>query len=237
VAGLPAVPAGPVRWTAADAVTVVLGTQLLSLLWAGGGVALAYGSGGGPDPLPVEALFLLNIGLWVGYGLGPVLVVSRKGTSLRSDLGARLARFDVPAGLMAGVAAQAALMPALYWPIRRLIDGDPSASARDLVGSAQGPFQVLVLVVATAVLAPLTEELFYRGLFLRGLQRRFGPVAAAVVSSAVFAAVHLDALAAPGLFVFGLLSAALALATGRLGPSWAFHVGFNLTTLVMLGLF
>ena len=167
MAGLPAVPAGPVRWTAADAVTVVLGTQLLSLLWAGGGVALAYGSGGGPDPLPVEALFLLNIGLWVGYGLGPVLVVSRKGTSLRSDLGARLARFDVPAGLMAGVAAQAALMPALYWPIRRLIDGDPSASARDLVGSAQGPFQVLVLVVATAVLAPLTEELFYRGLFLR----------------------------------------------------------------------
>lgn len=230
-------PVHPVRWTAADAVLVLLGTQLLSMLWAGGGVALAYGSGGAPSPLPVVALFLLNIGLWAGYGLGPVLVVRRKGVSLPSDLGARLARFDVPAGLAAGVVAQAALMPALYWPIGRLTDGDPGASARELVDSARGPFQVLVLVAATAVLAPLTEELFYRGLFLRGLQRRFGPLAAAVVTSAVFAAVHLDALAAPGLFVFGLLSAALSLATGRLGPSWAFHVGFNLTTLVMLGLF
>lgn len=235
--GLPAVPSRPVKWTAADAVTVLLGAQLLSLLWAGGGVALAYGSDGAPSPLPAVALFLLNIGLWAGYGLGPVLVVRRKGVGLRSDLGARLARFDVPAGLVAGVVAQAVLMPALYWPIQRVVDGDPSASARELVGSAHGAFPVLVLVVATAVMAPLTEELFFRGLFLRGLQHRFGPMAAALVSSAVFAAVHLDAMAAPGLFVFGLLAAALALVTGRLGPSWAFHVGFNLTTLAILGLF
>lgn len=230
-------PSRPVRWTAADAVTVLLGAQLLSLLWAGGGVALAYGSGGAPSPLPVVALFLLNIGLWAGYGLGPVLVVARKGVDLASDLGARVGRFDVPAGLVAGVVAQAVVMPVLYWPIQRLVDGDPSASAKELVASAHGPFQVLVLVASTAVLAPLTEELFFRGLFLRGLQRRLGPAVAAVVSAAVFAAVHLDAMAAPGLFVFGLLSAGLALATGRLGPSWAFHVGFNLTTLVMLGLF
>ncbi len=230
-------PARPVRWTAADAVTVLLGTQLLSLLWAGGGVALAYGSDGAPNPLPVVALFLLNIGLWVGYGLGPVLVVARRGVGLASDLGARVGRFDVPCGLVAGVVAQAALMPALYWPIGRFVDGDPGASARELVDSAHGPFRVLVLVASTAVLAPVTEELFYRGLFLRGLQRRFGPVVAAVVSAAVFAAVHLDAMAAPGLFVFGLLSASLALVTGRLGPCWAFHVGFNLTTLAILGLF
>ena len=230
-------PSRPVRWTAADAVTVLLGAQLLSLLWAGGGVALAYGSEGPPSPLPVVAMFLLNIGLWLGYGLGPVLVVRRRGVGLRSDLGARFGRFDVPAGLVAGVAAQAVLMPVLYWPIRRLIDGDPSASAKDLVGSAHGPFPVLLLVLSTVVMAPLTEELFFRGLFLRGLQRRLGAAVAAVVSAAVFAAVHLDAMAFPGLFLFGLLAAALALATGRLGPVWAFHAGFNLTTLVMLGLF
>lgn len=230
-------PARPVRWTAADAVTVLLGAQLLSLLWAGGGVALAYGAQGAPSPLPVVALFLLNVGLWAGYGLGPVLVVRLKGVGLASDLGACVRRLDVPAGLVAGVVAQAVLMPAVYWPIRRLVDGDPSASAKELVGSAHGPFQILLLVASTVVLAPLTEELFFRGLFLRGLQGRFGPVVAAVVSAVVFAAVHLDAMAAPGLFVFGLLAAALALATGRLGPSWAFHAGFNLTTLVMLGLF
>ena len=232
---MPAVPAHPVRWVTSDAVGVLLGAQLLGLLWAGGGVALVYG-GAPPDPLPVVALFLLNVGLWVGYGLGSALVVRTKGRDLRSDLGARIQRWDVPVGLAIGIAAQAALLPALYWPIRRLVDGDPGASARTLVDSVHGPFEAIVLVVATAVMAPLVEELFFRGLFLRSLQRRFNPVTAALVSAAVFAAVHRDLLAAPGLFVFGLVAAALVLRTGRLGPSWAFHVGFNLTTLAMLGL-
>jgi membrane protease YdiL (CAAX protease family) len=135
------------------------------------------------------------------------------------------------------VATQAVALPVLYWPIRRLIDGDPGASARQLVGEAQGVGDAALLIVATAIMAPLVEELFFRGLLLRSLHRRFGPTAAAVVSAVLFALVHRQPLAFPGLMLFGLIAAGLALRTGRLGPSWALHAGFNLTTLMMLGLF
>jgi membrane protease YdiL (CAAX protease family) len=62
-------------------------------------------------------------------------------------------------------------------------------------------------------------------------------MAAVLVSSLVFAAIHRQPLALPGLFLFGLVAAALTLRTGRLGPAWALHAGFNFTTLVILGAF
>ena len=50
------------------------------------------------------------------------------------------------------------------------------------------------------------------------------------------AAMHLEALQFLGLFVFGLVAGVLAHRTGRLGPSVAAHVGFNVTTVVTLWL-
>ena len=55
-----------------------------------------------------------------------------------------------------------------------------------------------------------------------------------MLSSAVFAAVHFQALQFAGLFVFGLVAALLTVRSGRLGPAiWA-HIGFNLTTVTVL---
>jgi uncharacterized protein len=232
---LPVVPAQPVRWRTGDAVLVLVAAQLSSVLWAGLALAAVYG-GHRPEPLPISALVLLNIGLWIGYGAGTVAVVKTKGRDLRSDLGAGLERWDLLAGLALGIVVQALVLPTLYWPIGRVVDGDPTASARELVASARGPFAVLLLTLATVAMAPLVEELFFRGLLLRALTRRFGPLAGVVGSSALFALVHRQGLAFPGLFLFGVVSAGLALRTGRLGPSWGFHVGFNLTTLALLGL-
>ena len=59
------------------------------------------------------------------------------------------------------------------------------------VGTA--PWQITLLVVAVVVLAPLGEELLFRGLLLRGLVRRIRFWPAAVVSSLLFAAAHVNA--------------------------------------------
>ena len=92
-----------------------------------------------------------------------------------------------------------------------------------------------MLVFLVVIGAPLAEEVFYRGLLLRSLRKRgLGTVAAVLISSAVFALSHFQAIQLPALFVFGLVAAMLAVKTGRLGPSiWA-HVGFNLTSVVVL---
>ncbi len=82
--------------------------------------------------------------------------------------------------------------------------------------------------------APIVEELFFRGLVLRSLERRFGTVWAVVGSSAIFAATHFEPLQFIALFVFGLVAALLAVRTGRLGPSMFAHLAFNATTVVIL---
>ena len=233
---LPAVPTGTVRWTTADAVLVLLGAQLLAIVWIVVTVAAAYGSGEVPDPLPITVAVLANSGLWLGYFFGPVVVSRLKGGGVRADFGARIEPGDVPLGLALGVFTQLVVLPILYWPILRVVDGDPSASAKDLLVTVDTPLEWIVVILSVAVVAPVVEELFYRGLFLRAVQTRFGPVAAVLITSVVFAAIHRQLLALPGLFVFAVVAAALTLYTGRLGPAWALHVGFNATTLLVLGL-
>ena len=98
-------------------------------------------------------------------------------------------------------------------------------------------------VVAPVLIAPLLEEIYFRGLIQRGLAEalaRLGTiarwVAAVVLTSTAFAAVHaLLLIATPGeatlaglsTFVFALAAGATAAATGRLGGAIVGHVVFN----------
>src|SRR5207248_894152 len=83
---------------------------------------------------------------------------------------------------------------------------------------------------------PIVEELFFRGLVLRSLLRRWGPTASVIGSAVVFGVVHLELLQLPALVVLGLVLGVLVVRTGRLGPSiWA-HGAFNAVTVVSLAL-
>jgi CAAX protease family protein len=55
------------------------------------------------------------------------------------------------------------------------------------------PWQLVLTVSALVILAPLGEELLFRGLLLRGLARRMPFWPAALVSSLLFASAHADA--------------------------------------------
>ncbi len=54
------------------------------------------------------------------------------------------------------------------------------------------PWQLAIMVVALVVLAPLGEELLFRGLLLRGLVRRLRFWPAAIITSLLFASAHPD---------------------------------------------
>lgn len=185
--------------------------------------------------LPLGLVALLQVPLWVGYLAGPLLTTSTKGRGPVAELRARITAADVLPGLLLGVAAQLVAIPALYHlVVLRFVDGDLSGPAQDLVDRADDPLGVLLLVLVAGVGAPLVEEVFYRGFLLRGLARRLGDGPAVVVSSVVFAAVHLQGLQFPALMLFGLLAGWLTVRTGRLGMAWAAHVGFNGATLAVL---
>ncbi len=92
----------------------------------------------------------------------------------------------------------------------------------------------MLLVLIVAIAAPIIEELFFRGLLLRAIEKRCGPRWALWVSSLVFAAVHLQLLQFPALTLIGLVLGWLTLRTGRLGPAiWA-HIAFNSVAVVLL---
>jgi len=85
--------------------------------------------------------------------------------------------------------------------------------------------------VAAVVIAPITEEMLFRGYFYAVLKRSIGPLPAALGISLLFGAVHNNALGFPGLT---LLALGLTLAyewSGSILVSIFMHAWFNATSL------
>ncbi|HJM98903.1 MAG TPA: CPBP family intramembrane glutamic endopeptidase, partial [Acidimicrobiales bacterium] len=117
-----------------------------------------------------------------------------------------------------------------------------SEPARNLSDRATSPLGVIALIVTVGILAPVVEELFFRGLLYGAFRKRNNSLTSEkaiirfsiIISSAIFSAIHFQWLLFPALFVVGMLFAWLYERKGRLAPAiWA-HVGFNVTTLFSL---
>lgn len=119
----------------------------------------------------------------------------------------------------------------------------PMTLAQDLVGKLAGmpaeaavhapqrPVAFLQIVVKSVLLAPICEELFFRGYLLHALAPH-GKLRAAVVVSLCFALVHtLDGFVP--LALFGALLCWMTLHTQSLLASVLVHMSYNLTIIVI----
>ena len=223
------------RWGIGDA---ILGT-LLTLLVPTLVVVAVLGVSGRTnlEGLSLGATALLQVPLWAGLLGAPLWSTYGKGRrSLSLDFGLHMRWSDVPLGIATGLGAQIVVVVviALVYQVLGIDLDKVGTSAEALTASATDALGVVLLVAIVAVAAPLFEELFYRGLWLRALERRWGTTWAVVVSSLVFGAIHVQPYDLPALVGFGLVAAVLTVRTGRLGPAiWA-HVAFNLTAVVSL---
>lgn len=221
------------RFTVLDGIVATVGAIVLGAIF--GGIVVGLSGYDTFDEAPLSVLVLAQMPLWAALVGIPWWISRRKGTgSLVRDYRLRMAWSDIPVGLGAGVATQIAVL--LFIPLYEVFGVDPDdvgESAERLGEKADDPLSIVLLVLMAVVGAAITEEICYRGLWLRALDRL--PQAAAVaISSLVFAVVHLEPLSIPPLAVFGAVAAVLALRSGRLGPAiWA-HVGFNALAVVGL---
>lgn len=95
----------------------------------------------------------------------------------------------------------------------------------------------IVLVVAAVIVAPLVEELLFRG-FIYGVIKRFTDAwFAALCSALLFAVVHLHVGSLLPLAVLALLLCAAYELSGSLLVPMLLHALFNLTSLALLLLF
>lgn len=247
----------PARFAAAGGggwcLVVAVAGFLVGSLLSGIAVAIAAGivharlvGGAPPETPPIVGAGLA--GLWAGL-LGAAWVASRRwGTgNVARDYGLALHPWpDVPVGVVAGLLAQFLLVPLVYLPIEPFVPNlsqTLSKPAEQLTGHAHGA-ALVALAILVAGVAPVVEELFFRGLVLRaldarlaGLGRRLGPAAAIVISAAAFGTAHGEgAIVGLGLGVFGVVLAAMAERWKRLGPGIVAHATFNAATVVVLAL-
>lgn len=87
---------------------------------------------------------------------------------------------------------------------------------------AQG-LQALLAMGTVVALAPLAEEMFFRGFLLTGLSHRFTRPGALVVSSALFAVLHGAVGLMVPVFFAGLVLGLLYLRSGSLLAPWTAH--------------
>lgn len=218
------------------ALGMAAGLTLSSLL-----TALWLGASGDKD-LNLTGQALSQVGLWTGLVGATVLASRRKGArSLRADFGFRARWTDLGLGAAVAIAVQVVVLPLVGLLLRPLLGApDVSGPVQDLMDKASG-FAFIGLVATVAVGAPLVEELFFRGLLLRSLQRRLPNAVAIALSSVAFGLAHASTLPADAvilvmvsLTVFGAVLATLAVRTGRLGPGIVTHAVFNLFTVLYL---
>lgn len=217
------------------------------LVWAGLGLIAAVVCGWVVEAAAYAQLGATVLGVaayvlvWVPLVLA--LVLSFSGETVRGAaawLGLHFRALDVVWGVGIGCLARAA--DAF---VRILATGSTGLAPQPTLSSIGGiGAQAVALgIIAPVIIAPLLEEIYFRGLVLRSLAAalvRFSATArwaAAVVLTAVaFALVHALLLAGTpreavltgvSTFLFAILAGAAAAATQRLGGAIVGHVLFN----------
>lgn len=217
-----------------DPVIVWLAALLLSVVAASIAIA-ATGTQSGE--LNWAVIGATGAGQYLAIGGGVWLVCRRRGTgSLRRDVGFAVLLRDwwavaVGLGIVIGFGAVYSLIDRLD-----LVKVDNQQVVEDL--EKAGGAELAALAIVAVLLAPVFEELLFRGLLLRALQRRLDPRWAIGISGVAFGAIHLldpslgTLIRVPALATFGVVSSVQAVRTGSLSRSILLHVGFNLPAVL-----
>ena len=116
-----------------------------------------------------------------------------------------------------------------------LSGGKALEEASNISGGDGSVVSIVVLVVVVVVLAPVVEELMFRGLILRTFMRRLSFWPAAALSTLLFAGFHVFEVdtvrgavtLACSVGVLGLVNCYLVRITGRLTPGIMVHATYN----------
>jgi membrane protease YdiL (CAAX protease family) len=102
----------------------------------------------------------------------------------------------------------------------------------------ENPVAGFAVALAAIVVAPVAEEVFFRGFFYRALRTRLAVWLAALIDGVVFGALHFQgtdtAIILPVIAVFGVGQCLVYERTGSLFAVIAIHAAFN--TVALLGI-
>jgi uncharacterized protein len=108
----------------------------------------------------------------------------------------------------------------------------PASKIDELVAS--GNVSGNILIVVTAAIAPLCEEVYFRGFLYPAFRKNFGVVIGIFLSSVVFAAAHLDLYSFFPIMVIGWILAFMYEKTKSIFPVIFLHSIYNLILILVL---
>jgi len=202
------------------------------------GVSLLIGFAFLGRPVSVGALLVaLAVPTVLAAGLA-VLITRLRGNGPRTDLGLVWSWPDVRLGILYGVGGLVITLPAsLLYVVVVGAEQASSAVGEVFEGLRAGPLAAVGVALVVVVLAPLCEEIVYRGLLWGAVERyavpRWVPF---VVTTLLFALAHFEFTRTPLLFVVALPIAFARMHTGRLTASVVAHQVNNLLPGVVLAL-
>lgn len=190
---------------------------------------------------------ITGMGLFIStvFQTGGALLVlgyltSSKGTgNWTADFGFTIRVRDwwgIPAGAVLQIGAAIAVAPL----IRLLFpEGPPTQSVIDITSHTTGAVGSIVILITLVVLAPLGEELLFRGILLSRLVRSMTVWVAIIVQAVIFGLFHVlgdptAIAAAPGLMLIAAVIGYAAIRTGDLSLPMFLHAGVNLTAALLL---
>lgn len=215
---------------------LLLGLYLLLFIAAPSGIAAA------PDTAPGRALVVLQTLAFQAGTIGFVaFALRRRGRGWRAAFAARPLGFARSAGwavvfylcavphvLIFGLLAQGILrMAGVAGELQPVVQ---------VLRASQPLWLRAYLVVLGVAVAPVAEEVLFRGVLLPLILRRLGPAPAIFLVALFFALLHFNAFAFVPLFVIGSGFGLAYLMSGDLRVPVMMHALFNAVSFALLGL-
>lgn len=187
-----------------------------------------------------SALVLLQSLVFHWAGLACVVALLRsRAVPWRAAFGISSRRFGRDVGwgllLLAGTMPALLLLTLLYHMVLQALGHEPTLQDVAFLISGETVVWMRAYFLLLAVfLAPLFEEVFFRGILLPMLARRIGVVAGMLVTSLIFAGIHGHLPSVVPLFVLSVALSLAYLLTGSLTTSIVMHSVFNALTVLLL---
>lgn len=141
-------------------------------------------------------------------------------------------------GIFKSISGWLMIMPLVLligWLMNEII-GDQGGSnpLLELVLGSDEFIPLFLLLITTVLLAPVFEELVFRGILLPVLVSKVGKISGVLLSALIFALAHLSVGELPPLFVLGIGLGLMRLSSGRLFPCALMHSLWNGVTFISL---
>jgi membrane protease YdiL (CAAX protease family) len=186
------------------------------------------------DVVTLAAAQALGFGVAIALGVG---LAKRPNLAVRSFLGA----LPAPApwlllGCAIGLALPFPLQGLGYLLYRAVPELAPEAATQLERWNRlriEGLFDAVAIPLAVVAVPSVMEELFFRGLLLPSLDRRYGRTAALAATSVLFGLVHLEPVTVVLAALAGWLLGEVRLRTDSIWPGVALHGAFNAVPVLL----